>query len=610
MNKLNQYLPLIILFLLVLPTVFPLFHSGFFTMHDDQQIIRLAELDQALTAGQFPVRWVSRLGFGYGYPLFIFYPPLIYYLSWIFHTFLFLDYISSIKLVFGLSFFGSAITMYYWSKHHFGQLSAFVSALFYIYVPYRAVDAYVRGALAETFSFVWLPLILLSIDHFYSPKSKQSKWGLIFALSYAALMTTHNLIVLPFTIIIAFYILLKLTLNFKQNLIKTLYFTPYTFLGLGLSTFFWLPSLSEKQFTLVDNILLTQRYTYTQHFVFPTQLWNSLWGYGGSTEGILDGFTFKIGKLHLVLSALVFITTILNLGLKKIKTTKQQNLLLVTCSLLLIFSAFMTTTYSITIWQNFSLLHYLQFPWRFLTFTALFSSFLAGSFFYFFEKVINSKQFISFFKQLNFNPVHLNISEKLLITVPLFLTISLLLLPNLKLFRPQHYLDVTDNYYLTNEFAKWQISKTSFEFVPKDVATNTNNDLGITQLSIDRDQIALKPFKTFIPQAQTQLQVDKPHKKTVTINTPQETYLQFNTFNFPGWTATLDDQPVNIRQDNPLKLITLDIPIGEHQLTINFKNTPIRTLANSVSLVSILLTLWLTVNTHKSSQSLSKKNSK
>src|SRR4030042_3944603 len=95
---LKKYWLIGILLILIFPTILPLTKPGFFTMHDDQQVVRLYELDQALAAGQFPARWVKDLGFGYGYPLFIFYPPLVYYLGEVFHLLFGATYILSIKL--------------------------------------------------------------------------------------------------------------------------------------------------------------------------------------------------------------------------------------------------------------------------------------------------------------------------------------------------------------------------------------------------------------------------------------------------------------------------------------------------------------------------------
>src|SRR3990170_2107258 len=120
----KKYFAEIVVVLLAVPALLPLFHSGFFTMHDDQQVARLYELDRALAAGQFPARWVKDLGFGYGYPLFIFYPPLVYYLGEVFHLLFGATYILSIKLVFVSAFLGAALAMYLWAKEHFGKIGA------------------------------------------------------------------------------------------------------------------------------------------------------------------------------------------------------------------------------------------------------------------------------------------------------------------------------------------------------------------------------------------------------------------------------------------------------------------------------------------------------
>src|SRR3989339_1257682 len=101
---------LLILFFSILVSL-PLLKPGLFIIHDDQQIARLLLFDQALKAGQFPVRWVDGLGFGFGYPLFVFYPPLVYILGEIFHTAGF-GFIDSVKIVFGASILLSGIAMY------------------------------------------------------------------------------------------------------------------------------------------------------------------------------------------------------------------------------------------------------------------------------------------------------------------------------------------------------------------------------------------------------------------------------------------------------------------------------------------------------------------
>lgn len=580
-TTIKKLFPLLIVFTLCIPAISPLFHNGFFTMHDDQQIIRLAEMDRALAGGQFPVRWVQNLGFGYGYPLFIFYPPLVYYLGEVFHLLFQISFIASIKLVFAVAFIGSALTMFYWVRYHFGKLSAVTASIFYTYVPYKAVDAYVRGALAELFSFVWLPLVLLSIDHIVENRNKKYLWMIVLSVSYAALIITHTLIVLPFTLLLPFYVIARLIIIYhktpKEILTPIIKLITSFIISVLLSAFFWLPSLAEKSLTIVDDILLTEKYTYSQHYVYPEQLWNSIWGYAGSTEGKLDGVSFKIGKLHVALSVLVFLLSVL-LIFRKSKYKKEIYISLL-ASFLLLISAFFTTGFSSWIWDNFQPLQYLQFPWRFLTFTALFSSFLAGSFIWFVRQ--KSNIFIAFCT-----------------SITLFV---LLLLPNTKYFKPEKYLDVTDNYYTSEEFTKWHISKTSFEFVPKGVATRIGTH-GVTELAIDRDHVATTLFQSpASSSAMVKVKTDHPDLKKFSVNSPEKFDLTINSYNFPGWTAYLDGQKTEINDDNSLKLITVTIPEGDHELLVKFENTLVRNISNLLSALGffVITSLLVKENKHK-----------
>src|SRR5436190_131035 len=123
LKRLAKFAPLLIILLVSFFSWQPLLSSGFFSMHDDQQVARLFALDKSLMAGQFPVRWVSDFGFGYGYALFNFYPPLVYYLGEIFHLLLHTGFIDSIKLVWFTALVGSGIAMYFLSRKFFGKVA-------------------------------------------------------------------------------------------------------------------------------------------------------------------------------------------------------------------------------------------------------------------------------------------------------------------------------------------------------------------------------------------------------------------------------------------------------------------------------------------------------
>lgn len=570
----RKSLPLIFLLICCLPAMLPLLKNGFFTMHDDQQIARLYQLDQALRAGQLPPRWAADLGFGYGYPLFVFYPPLIYYLGELFHLLLKTSFIDSIKLVFAFSFFGSAVFMYLWVKDHFSSKAGILASLFYTYAPYHAVDAYVRGALAELTAFVFIPAVLWVADLLLIKKRQNAKiWLGIFL---ALLMLTHNLIFLAFTPIFLIYLLLLLSRNKeKKSAVKNLIFS--LAMALGLSAFFFLPALWEKKYSLVDDILLTELASYRLHFVYPHQLFNSLWGYGGSTAGPLDGISFKIGKLHLLLSCLLAPVFLLA-GRKGIKakavTGKTAQVILVT--FLFFLSAFLTTAYSAFIWEIAKPLQYLQFPWRFLTFTALFSSFLAGASVWLVGKLKPSLQ-LAFF----------------------LLFATLLFYPNFRLFQPQQYLAVDDNYYLTDDFLKWKISKTSFEFIPKGVKTRVERNeiegVDITQVALNRDQIAVSPYQIISGSPQLEIKKQASGFLLLQSRSSESTLIRLNSFDFPGWQVVVDGEKTSFQSDNDLRLITFELQSGEHLIKACFKNTPVRTFANLVSLFSLLYLLKISL---------------
>src|SRR3989344_6907271 len=295
--KTNLVLITLILLFSILVSL-PLLKPGLYLIHDDQHIARLYLFDKSLKAGQFPVRWVDGLGFNFGYPLYNFYPPFTYMLGEIFHLASF-TYIDSIKLVFFSSIFFSGVAMYIFVKELWGRSAGTISSLFYLLVPYRALDLYVRGALAESFSFVWLPLILWSFLKLF--KTGNTRYIYLSAIFLALLMITHNLIFLPFMIILPFYLffLIWKSLNRKLLVVSCIGSVVLSFL---LSAFFWAPALLEKRFTIVDEMLLVNLADFRIHFVYPQQLWNWTWGFGGSAEGLADGISFKIGKLHILVS--------------------------------------------------------------------------------------------------------------------------------------------------------------------------------------------------------------------------------------------------------------------------------------------------------------------
>jgi len=580
----KNFIPIALILISSLIISFPLFKPGLYQMHDDQHVARLYLFDKSLKEGQFPVRWVDELGFGFGYPLFVFYPPFVYMLGEVFHL-LGLGFIDSVKLVFFFSIFLSGLAMFVLAKELWGKLAGLTSAMFYMILPYRAVDVYVRGALAESFSFVWLPLILWSFyklsnlqeqsdyklsnlqerSDFKLYRGKSANYILLSATFLALLMITHNLIFLPFMLILPMY-LFFLFLKASDKKLFTVNCLLSTVLALGLSAFFWIPAIFEKKYILVDQLLLTNLADFRIHFVYLQQLWNWTWGFGGSAAGLADGISFKIGKLHILASVATFVlATVLlkkNRGFSKLSTFNLQ--LSTVFFFLFILSAFMTTAYSKIIWELFPPLAYLQFPWRFLIFTGLFSSALAGALIYLLR--------VTIFRLLAF-----------------FVLIILLLLSNLKLFKPQNYrLDLTDEKATSYDVIAWDVSKTSFEYVPKGVELKKdelgNQIINITKMELPLDKIDVTPKTTAIYN-----QEYSSSKIKFDMDASDRTTVKANIFSFPGWNLKVDGKPTSFSDNNPLKLITFEVSQGMHEITLEFAGTFMRNLANFISFITMLV---------------------
>ncbi len=562
----RSILYLLLVFIITIPAFFALTKNGYFTMHDDQHIARLFLLDQGISQGIAFPRWVDGLGFGYGYPLYNFYPPLVYYVAELFHLIGF-NLIWSIKLTFIVGYVLAAVGIYLLIKSIYDRLTGLVGAVLYTYFFYHSVNAYVRGALAEFFSMSVLPFLFHSMYLVY--KKPNLRNGLYFGSMLAAIILTHPLIAFPSVIyigIFSLFYLFRIQAKDRLSYVKTMAFSGLW--GLALSSFSWLPSMMERKFTKVNDILLTELADYSIHFIYPQQLLNSLFSYGGSLEGPVDGFTFQLGKVHiaLVLAAIVLIVVLI-FRKKKSVTQLHHSWFFIG---LLGFSLFMTLEVSKPVWQLVNFLSYLQFPWRFLTFTAIFIS-VVGALGVYYSKLI--------------------VPEKLRYLGAACIIVATIFIYH-KYFVPQSYIEATDADLTSQEEISWVISRTSFEFVPKGVVTK-KSELSTTILDIDREDIATQPYQIIKGTAEVTYVKEDFEEREYQISAREPFTFRLNTFNFPYWSAykveegTKEQLPIS--DDNNYKLITLhNLPAGNYNLQFVFENTPVRTITEVVTLLSFL----------------------
>lgn len=143
---------------------------------------------------------------------------------------------------------------------------------------------------------------------------------------------------------------------------------------------------------------------------------------------------------------------------------------------------------------------------------------------------------------------------------------------------------------MTFEEIAWRVSKSSFEFVPKGVKTK-KTDLNTATLSIDKNNLPKKPYEIISGAGGIKILKNKFAEKIFQVDVLSTVKFRLNTYNFPGWTVYLDNKKLKIDDNNDYKLITVFIPKGHHQLKFIFQNTPIRQVANYLSLISSIIVL-------------------
>ncbi len=520
--------------LISIPTFILMLKPGIYSMQDFH-FFRLVEFTKCLKDNQIPCRWAPDAALGYGEPLFNFYGQTPYAIGSVIYKLGF-SLIDSLKLLFIISLVGSGLTMYLLAKKIWqNNLSAVVSSVFYLYAPYRAVDVWVRGALPESFAFIFIPLIVLKIDDLLEKPGKKNT--LILGILLALLITTHNLSVILFAPFIVVWVTYKL-ISMRKLKLPLIYLTVSVATALGLAGFYLIPVIFESSFINLGSTT-SGYFDFRAHFATTSQLlWSRYWGYGGSTFGPEDGLNLSVGFFHwtLALSALV---------LTFIKKDHKSKSIILTTALVGFFALFMAHNKSTFIWTTIKPLAYLQFPWRFLG-LAVFSFSL-------------SLGYLAFaFKKLRY------LVYLILLIIPIAYSFQF--------FRPDIWFLTNDQFETSSVRWREQMAASIGDYwpiygpLPHDYAQT--NSLVSTELE------------------KTTVRASYEFKKSGEFDVP--------IAYFPGWNAEMDGIPLEINSTKD-GMIGFNLP-RSGIVNLEFSNTPARVIGNIVSLLSIIFATILIFN--------------
>lgn len=542
-----------LIFLLVLSvfSVLPFFQPGFFSIHDDTQIARTSEMMNSLQDGMFPVRWVENLGYGYGYPIFNYYAPFPYYVSGVIGV-LGTDALIATKAAFVIATVLAGILMYLFVKEFLGKIPAFAAAVVYLYFPYHAVNIYVRGNLNEVFAYAFFPIVLLGFYKLYYLSSYKLKevvgWCVVTGVGISLIVISHNLSAYMTALVLG--LLTGAALIFKKGKKKEFIcaLVGAGGIGLGLSAFYWLPVLLEMNYSDVIS-QVGGGADYPDHFVCLAQYWNSPWGFGGSGPGCVDGMSFKLGKINVLLTAFAVIALFCGYSSKRLK---ERQFLLFSMGCVLLFAIFVSTQYSAFLWQIIPRIDFLQFPWRFINFAAIAISVLIAGLVYVTGKTLG------------------NIAALLLGVGVAVSTIFL----HAELFVPQTSYDRSAEYYTNTNFVRWETSKISDEYMPPRFAVPQS------EAEVPREKILVSTGSAVI----SELSIKAGYLKA-TIDAETESRVLLTIAPFPAWEIQRNGRAVDFVNKN--NGIELAIPRGESEIEARFVQTPVQKIGNGISAITL-----------------------
>lgn len=542
----NKFLVIFLVFIFSLVSIAPLFHVGYFPMHDNTQVARVSQMAISLSDGLFPVRWAGDLGYGYGYPLFNFYAPLAYYIGALFVLLGFAP-IDATKIMFGVGMVTAGFSMFFLVKHLFGDRAGIIASLLYMLAPYHASLLYVRGAIGEMFAYAFLPLCFLGLWGIY--KTGKYRYVLLFSLGFAAVIISHNLTTLMLLPFLAIATLLLCWCLYRKKEKKEILFTIFGLcMGIILACFYMIPAIFEMKYANISSVLGGGSNP-LDHFVCISQLWSSPWGYGGSAKGCIDGMSFVIGKIHILVMASSLIALLFT---RKVKNKDLLGVAYFAFSVVLV-SLFAMTDFSTFLWKMISFSSYIQFPWRYLSFVAFGIAVLGGFFVWFLEDNYkkNAKWGI------------------------LFIGLCVLFF-NAHYFNPHSFWNKKDTVDYFNNI-KWTISEISDEYLPSDFIKPKDSDqipLAILSENSDIDKLVISK--------------NTNKEKIIFFNLEKDKTVIFNLTYFPAWSMVADGKKEKgeIQRNG---LFAMPFAKGVHEVNFVFSQTPLERYANYISLLGILL---------------------
>lgn len=514
----------------------PLCPGGDFYVHFNRLIV----LMDALKDGSFPYYMDYYMIDGYGYLIKAFYSDFLLI------PFAFIGNLTSATtawqvMIFTLTFFCGWFTYIAVRKVIQCKFSALLTALLYTFATYRIFDIYIREALGEVLSFTFLPLVLLG--GYEIIKGNYQRWYIL-TIAFCLLIFSHVI-----STVLTFILFLVFVLIYYKDFLKEKKRIYY----LVLSGIVCIPLTAYYVFPMLEQMLSNSFYYQTN------PLSEGVIGYrlNEVVAGLFNGVSLRGEKLFPKLGSFLFFVILIRVF---VRTNKPQIRFADICTIIGLVLVMMTTP--LFPWNifPFSLLGFIQFPWRLLEYVSLLFAISGG---YYLTVLLKSKR------------------QKLIGIIGI-ITIHILIFNSDSIHyrtficrdgKPEITLNTSFLGIIGGEYLPSKLPSNNFQYNIPEVYNDFIHHRGQTVLS-DNDNTAITNFTK--------------EKGSITFDAKVENQdrLELPLTYYIGYQATLDGEKVDYRQsDNGL----IEIPITKSgKVEIQYTGTTLQTVSYYISLVAIV----------------------
>ena len=518
------------------------------------QMYRSVALDHSLRVDHplWP-RYSSGLVYGYGAPLFNYFPPLSYFpASWLHGVgFSFVgSWLLSMVIYTLLAALGMFLLARLWTR---SDLGGWMAALAYVNAPFFLFDSLTRGSSSELAALAALPFVMLGF-------TRLAKYGrrrdLVLAVAtFALFIPLHTLITLHGTALLALYCLFLVWHGGERRAVF-IRLSLAGLLGLVITAFYWLPALLEADAIKLSLISEQLSHIDVKRHLRPLAEILALPHTADPTQQN-QAIPISLGWPQLIVSAIGLLLSG-RLALRRYRSLMLLIWIIVLCLV------FMNTPHSAPLWDAIPLIGFTQFPWRLLGLASLLLALASG---------------VGAFMIAATLPRG---SGRAIVIGFIGLIILLYALP--WTYRAYHDDLQVDDIRDVQQFERdgGQLALSSYaEYLP----------LSADALLLDPQRFPTgDPVPRLMPSDSLEILSEQWSGTwaSLSLRSDKEQTIVFDWLYLPGWRADIDGQAVEVFPSAPAGLVALDAPAGQFDLRIALGSTTTQAAAAILSAVGLV----------------------